>query len=230
MAFYAIDPARLRELQHPDMGKKLRRDGSNAAAVLREILQRPNGEAVKQRIFSLLESITPGLSSVEYKSLGPRETVVFRQDVGLAQPWRFQALNMSDGTRRALGILLALYQPTVCGLVAIEEPEATIHPAAAEVLLQALRDASQDRQILITTHSPDLLDSKDVFDRMIRAVVMESGQTRLAPVSAADRHVIQQRLYTAGDLMRIGELRPETGDAGQADSLGSVPQSADPQI
>jgi len=55
------------------------------------------------------------------------ETLVFRQDIaGSKQPWRFPANSMSDGTLRALGILVALYQGGGSGrpsVVGIEEPE-----------------------------------------------------------------------------------------------------------
>jgi len=60
---------------------------------------------------------------VEYKSLGRKETLQFKQDVGLKNLWTFEALNMSDGTLRVLGILLAVYQPQTPSLIAIVEFE-----------------------------------------------------------------------------------------------------------
>ena len=62
---------------------------------------------------------------------------------------------MSDGTLRALGVLVALFQNanTDTGtrhLVGIEEPESALHPAAAGVLRDSLEDATAYAQILVT--------------------------------------------------------------------------------
>ena len=59
--------------------------------------------------------------------------------------------NMSDGTLKVLGVLLALFQsPDVAGdahVVGIEEPEAALHPDAAGVMTDVLLDASQRVQV-----------------------------------------------------------------------------------
>ena len=68
------------------------------------------------------------------RTVGPRETLEFRQEVrGAQHPWRFFASNMSDGTLRAFGVLLALFQGAGNSeshrrLVGIEEPEARFIP------------------------------------------------------------------------------------------------------
>ena len=46
-------------------------------------------------------------------------------------------------------------------LVGIEEPEIALHPAAAGVLRDSLRDASESSQVIVTSHSPDLLDDEE---------------------------------------------------------------------
>lgn len=76
---------------------------------------------------------------------------------------------MSDGTLRALGILAAIFQGsngTRVPLVAIEEPEVALHPAAAGVLLDGLRETSQFTQLLVTSHSPDVLDDESIDSRV----------------------------------------------------------------
>ncbi|MEZ4580739.1 MAG: AAA family ATPase [Caldilineaceae bacterium] len=91
-------------------------------------------------------------------------------------PWRFLASSMSDGTLRALGVLLAIFQSNVRQrgqkplLIGLEEPEMALHPAAAGVLLAALREASRSIQILVTSHSPDLLDNPDIDTDSLLAV------------------------------------------------------------
>ena len=151
------------------------------------------------------------------KSIGPKETVEFKQVMaGYANPWRFLAVNMSDGTLRALGILVALFQsgngssPYV-PLVGIEEPEVALHPAAAGVLFDSLQDASQRTQIIVTSHSPDLLDDKSFATDAILAVTAPAGTTFIGPLDPAGRSRARDRLYTAGELLRYNQLAPDPG-------------------
>ena len=59
------------------------------------------------------------------------------------------------GTLRTLSVLVALFTGTggVLSPVGVEEPEIALHPAAAGILLDAIRDASEHRQVLLTTRS-----------------------------------------------------------------------------
>lgn len=216
---YNLRPERLRELQDPDPGEGavLLPDGSNAAAVLRRIREDgPRNGHVYERICRLLGLVVPGTTSVQPKSLGQKETLEFRQDVGLQHEWRFDALNMSDGTLRALGILLAVYQSRPASLIAVEEPESTIHPAATEVLMDILIDGAERSQVLLTTHSPDVLDNKKLSDDQIVAVESVQGVAQITPLAETTRDVIRQRLYTPGELLRQGELQVDRDYADQA--------------
>ena len=207
MRFYSLVPDKIRELQEPDPGQALKRDGSNAAAVLREIEKKSPRDY--ERLCRLLGKVVPGTTSAHYLALGPKETLRFRQDVGDANPWSFEALNMSDGTLRVLGVLLAVYQTPTPPFIAIEEPESTVHPAAAEVLVDIFAEAYSRSQILITTHSPDILDSKNLRDDQIRAVEYSKGATIISPLGPVSREAIRKRLYSAGELLRSGELEPD---------------------
>jgi predicted ATPase len=126
MGFYSLNPDRIRELQSPDAGELLARDGNNITSVLAQLTK--NNRSRKLRIEEYLSKVVPGVQGVDVKVVGPKETLEFRQKVaGSKDPWRFLAANMSDGTVRALGILVALFQsgngsgPRV-PLVGIEEP------------------------------------------------------------------------------------------------------------
>jgi predicted ATPase len=157
------------------------------------------------------------VEGVRAKAIGSYETVEFRQRVsGSGDPWRFPAANMSDGTLRALGILVALFQQSNGSrlrvpLVGIEEPEIALHPAAAGVLRDCLRDASRHTQVLVTSHSPDLLDDKDLDPDAILAVVADGGVTRIGPLDAVGRSTLRDHLFTAGELLRLDQLRPDPG-------------------
>lgn len=213
MGFYNLNPDRIRDLQPPDAGELLTRDGSNIASVLAQ-LGMHNAET-KQRIEEYLAKVVPGVRGVDVKTIGPKETLEFRQQVaGSKDPWRFLAANMSDGTLRALGILVALFQSSNgigarVPLVGIEEPEVALHPAATGVLLDSLRDASQSTQVIVTSHSPDLLDDEKLDTDSILAVVAEESVTKIGPLDDAGRSALHDRLYTAGELLRLNQLIPD---------------------
>jgi predicted ATPase len=209
---YSLRPERIRELQDPDPGEGLvlLPDGSNAAAVLRQISEDgPDSKSVYQRICHLLGEIVPGTTGVLPKALGQKETLEFVQNVGQKYGWHFDALNMSDGTLRALGILLAVYQPKPASLLAVEEPEGTIHPAVTEILTDVLIDGANRSQILITTHSPDVLDNKRLSDEQLAVVESVQGVALVTPMNATSREAVRQRLYTTGELLRQGELHTD---------------------
>jgi predicted ATPase len=214
MRFYSIVPSELRKLQPPDAGDVLRRDGGNAAAVLKRI----KGESPDRyrRINALLAAAVSGMESADHKAVGQWETVEFRQDVGQKYPWTFDALNVSDGTLRLLGLLVAVYQSGRATVLGIEEPEATVHPAVAEQILEILIDAARFRQVVVTTHSPDLLDFRDLQDDQLRVVTNPQNTTVVADLHETSRRAIREHLYTTGELMRSGELE---GDADSATAL-----------
>ena len=213
LGFYSLNPQEIRQPQPPDPGELLNRDGSNIASVLANLSAR--SPESKRRIQDYLGTVVPGITGVGRKMAGSRETLEFRQEVrGAKHPWKFEASNMSDGTLRALGILVAVFQGTgngraMPGLVGIEEPELALHPAAAGVLIDSLRDAAEHIQILVTSHSPDLLDDDEIPADSIIAVRAAHGETRIGPLDEAGRSVLKDKLFTAGELLRTDQLNPD---------------------
>ena len=204
MRVYRIEPVVLREMQDPDSGVRLRSDGSNAASVLREI-QRKSPDDWK-RILELLESIVPGTVGVRPKKHGNKLTLEFIQDWARSERVKFEAYNMSDGTLRAMGLLAAVFQRPAPSLLVIEEPEATIHPGALGSVLDLLRHAGRFMQVIVTTHSPDVLDAKWIEAEHLRMVSWAEGATQVVPVSEATRSVLKEHLMGAGELLRANAL------------------------
>lgn len=210
---YNLNPREIAHMQKPDPGDLLRRDGENASSVLQQF-----DPALRERISTYLSRIVPGVASAEPRTLGSQETIEFRQIVkGQEHPWRFLASSMSDGTLRAFGILLAIFQASVNQvgrrsplLIGLEEPEMALHPAAASVLLAALREASQQVQILVTSHSPDLLDNPDIGTESVLAVDNDAGLTRIGPLDSAGRQMLKEELFTPGELLRQNQLAPDS--------------------
>jgi len=213
MGFYNLVPEVIRSLQPPGPGDLLARDGRNAAGVLANLAAR--SPTFKKRIEDYLGRIVPGVVGVERVVARDRETLEFDQKVkGAQHPWRFGATNMSDGTLRAFGVLLALFQSGQdrIGLaqpfIGIEEPELAVHPAATAVLLDALRETARHSQVLVTSHSADLLDNVGTSDSVL-AVLAEDGVTRIGPLDEAGRSALKKGLFTAGELLRVDQLIPD---------------------
>jgi predicted ATPase len=212
MGFYNLNPEAMRAVQQKGPGDLLHRDGSNVASVVRRL--QPQERA---RLESYLAAIVPDLVGVRAMSLGPRETLAFRQRVaGENRPTTFYASNMSDGTLRVAGILAAVAQLSdqqkPITLIGIEEPETALHPAAARALMDALREASVQAQVLVTTHSPDLLDQVQMEHESLLAVTSQEGITRIAPLDEASREAIRDSLFTPGELLRLDQLEPDLKD------------------
>ena len=68
------------------------------------------------------------------------------------------ATRLSDGTIRFIALLAVLCHPNPPELICIEEPEIALHPDAMSLLAELLRSASQRTQIIVTTHSPELVN------------------------------------------------------------------------
>lgn len=206
MRVYRIEPAALRGMQDPDGGIRLRSDGGNAASVLGEM--RKNFPRDWKRLIEVLRSIVPEITDVRQKKHGNKLTLVFNQDRKNSDPVRFEAFSMSDGTLRVLGLLIAIFQRPPPSLLVIEEPEATMHPGALGPILDVLRHAGRFMQVVVTTHSPDVLDAEWIEDRHLRIVTWEEGETRVHPVSLATRTVLHEHLMSAGELLRSNALTP----------------------
>ncbi len=218
MCFYNLNPDAIRKLQESDSSPLLQHDGANLPSVLERLENR--SPATKKRIEEYLGHIIPGLRSVEPFSPGGSkgtESRTFAIHQGLASDradwpgWSFLPLSNSDGTLRALGILTALLQDSdgSPSLVAIEEPELGLHPAALAALLDAICDARERTQVLVTSHSPDLLHTSEIGADELLAVEAESGATVISGIDEGSRETLRKRLFTPGELLRTNLLQPD---------------------
>lgn len=231
MGFYNLNPEAIRALQDPDPGELLAGDGRNLAAVIRRM--RDEDPDALDRVQDYLRAIVPGVTAIAPRSLGPKETIEFRQLAsGDEQTWRFLAPSMSDGTLRVLGILVAVMQPEaksargMTRLVGVEEPEVAVHPGAAVKLMDALLEARARRQILITTHSPDLLEHASLDPDWVFVADMKGGETRITPMADGLKDLVRKHLYSIGELLRLDQLPP--GPV-QSELLSPAGQSSRPE-
>jgi predicted ATPase len=139
----------------------LSHDGSDLAAALQTILE--VGEA--QRLHAAIDAALPGrtlrilASETEgrYKSPRNSELYVALDTEGCRRP--LLSRELSDGTLRYLCLVAALLSPRPPSLIALNEPEASLHPDLLGPLAQLIIDASKHSQLWVTTHSLALADA-----------------------------------------------------------------------
>jgi predicted ATPase len=125
----------------------------------------------------------------------------------------FEAEQASDGTLRLLAMLAVLYDPRRRGILAIEEPENGVFPERLRDLIRIARDETRERdwlrawcdpddgvrgaQVLVTSHSPVLLD---VVPR--DEVIFLESATRVGGGVAPSAVTRSRRLAAAGEAPR----------------------------
>jgi predicted ATPase len=213
-AFYNFNPAAMRPPCRADASPQLERDGNNLAHAIEA-----QNELVPERVHRMaayLAVITGEVERFNIQRIGEFETIRFRmRRTGNNKPTMFGSVSMSDGTLRAIASLVAAFQaklPTDPGIVAIEEPETALHPAAMRALVDALDEATEFNQILLTTHSADLLEGRDITPGQCLVVRNRNGQSLIAPVSRASHEIVRKELYTLGDLQRMDRLDLDEAD------------------
>ena len=134
--------------------------------------------------------------------------LVFAQDWGFSEPVRLPAHSMSDGTLRMLGILTAVFQPARPTVIVLEEPESTMHPGALGAIVDVIAFASRSMQVVVATHSPEILDADWIESDNLRLLTWENGATLVHPISDECRYVLQNGPMGAGELLRSNALSP----------------------
>jgi len=203
IAVYSIFPDTLRAPQKYSPVKPMDRHGSNWSSILKD---QPKG-SWKPELVSALMKLTGDTEDIKVSQAASYLVVQFRHTSPNRKPKWFDAAQESDGTLRVAGIVTALLQEPPVPVIGIEEPELTVHPGAIPLLYDFLQQASRRSQVLVTTHSPELLDLMEADD--VRVVVRVQEGTTVAPMSTAQRDVVRGGLLTLGEVLRTEGLQPE---------------------
>ena len=129
----------------------LEEDFSNLALVVNDLRERQGlGPIMDEYLGRFYES---------YKSL---HTPIYGNTVSLAvreagMSSTLPASRLSDGTIRFIALLAILCHPEPPPLICIEEPEIAMHPDSLGLIAELIRKASERTQIIVTTHSPELV-------------------------------------------------------------------------
>ena len=201
MRAYEIAPHAVASAVPPGSSTNIDRIGGNAGDVLEEIELRPKAH---EAVIRTLGDVAPGVIQVNSGFERGKRIITFGQRAG-GETQTYYADQMSQGTLRALGMLLSLYQQPEPSLVFIDEVEDSIHPGALEAILEAVEIASERFPVVLTTHSTEVLDDRRATPERVRIVQWQDGVSRLFPLSKGTVESID-RVTSAGDLLRINGL------------------------
>ena len=123
----------------------------------------------------------PTLEAIETDWTHTRSLALFLKERGIRRHWASQEISV--GTLQTIALLVAALSPGI-PLVVIEEPENSIHPWALRNLVEAFRAASEKRQIILTTHSPILIDQ--LKPEEIWVVRKPGTETKIDPLLSLD--------------------------------------------
>lgn len=147
----------------PITGKiELEENGENLAIVIKNILE----DTEKTRQFSnLLTDILPFIKGLNVETFYDK-SLLFKVKEIYNGNMHLPSSLLSDGTISVTAIVTALFFGDK-KLMVFEEPEHGIHPALIAKLMQYFYDASRHKQIIITTHSPEILKHTQLNDLLL---------------------------------------------------------------
>jgi predicted ATPase len=202
IAIYSIFPDILREPQKYDPWKPMKEHGSNWVSILKD----HGKNSWKDDLLAALGQLTGDIEDLEIRPTGGYLVIRFKHSSTEKRAKWFDAVQESDGTLRFAGILTALLQRTSLSVIGLEEPELTIHPGALPLLCDFIRERARKQQVILTTHSPDLLDQLQAEE--VRIVERHEGKTGVAPLDEHQREAIRDHLLTLGEMFRTEGLKP----------------------
>lgn len=144
-----------RKTQEAGYAEHLSPNGENLALVAQFMYENHRDkfdlvlEKMKQRV--------PGVKEVEAVETEDGRIVLRFQDGSFKDP--FISRYVSDGTIKMFAYLLLLHDPVPHPLLCIEEPENQLYPTLMIELAEEFRSyADRGGQVIVSTHSPDLLN------------------------------------------------------------------------
>lgn len=207
---FQLNPRIARQPAAPSIHGELGRRGENLASAVDYM--RLHDRKRFELLLSWLKDVVPTMSRILTSYTDTRQLGLFFEEEGFGASW--VAEDISDGTIMSIALFFALLDPRH-RVVVIEEPENALHPWILRRFLERCRDLADEKQIIVTTHSP-LLIAKCNPNELLLAERHE-GATSI--VKALDREPRLEEIIRA-DLLSLGDYWLSAG-------LGAVPTPAE---
>lgn len=151
-------------------------------------------DAARQDILEATRAIVGLPEAIEPRSAEDEDRFYFVQKEESLR-YRVHQMGVSSGTLRVLALMTALRTSSEAKLIGIEEPENYVHPSALSALVEYLGSVGENIQLVITTHSPLVLDA--LGDPEGVRVVRRDAQ-RGTIVEAGDADTVRRALDASG--------------------------------
>jgi predicted ATPase len=179
----------------------LSKTGENLALVIENLIQKDVD--FEDDLNNAMKAILPATRRIRPARPGLMNVSLEWHIEGTKDP--FYLNEMSDGTIRMLiwaTILLSPYPPK---LVVIDEPELGIHPSWMPILAEWIKRAGQT-QVIVSTHSPDLLDCFTDYSNHVTCFCLKRGSNfSPAPLTMELIGPKIKEGWKLGDLYRVGD-------------------------
>lgn len=179
---FQVSPDASRHPGAPTPNPRLSVRGENLPAVV-NWLQAKQPREWKQ-VLQAMKEIVPEIEDISVTYLHTRTLGLAFKETGVGRPWSTEEI--SDGTIRSLAMLVACFDPRVSGLV-LEEPENSLHPWIIREVIKHLRGLAKAKFVVVTTHSPVVLNS--VYPRDVWIVFKADGETKIKRLVDLDHTV-----------------------------------------
>lgn len=156
---FDFDPKELKRSSPIAATKVLSENGSNIALVLHEILRKKD---TKERFEALIKQYMPQIKKITVES-NYDKSLSYKVNEKYSNK-SFHPLFLSDGTVSIIAIIIALYFDEKSSIIILEEPERNIHPKLLPIIIKSAEEVSSKKQVLITTHNPELLKHSSIDD------------------------------------------------------------------
>lgn len=134
-------------------------------------LQQPILDELAARVQGPLQEFLPSIKSVKLEISESSRRYSLRQDVSVVvddgTPTNLE--HKGDGVKSlaALGLLKSQNARSGASILAIEEPESHLHPAAIHQVNEIIQAISDTSQVIITTHNPLFVDRMNIKSNII---------------------------------------------------------------
>jgi predicted ATPase len=183
----------------PTSEKRLVSDGTNLPQILNTI--KINHKPQYRKIAEMLNEVNPNFSGFDFNFLGGNiELMLDENNLNSS----VHVSNISDGTLRYLCLLSILYNPERGSFICIDEPEVGLHPDMILNIANAVKEASVQSTIIISTHSDNLLNYFNIED--LRVFEKDGNNATTVTTYAREQFSGWYENFSLGQMWKQGDL------------------------
>ena len=193
------DTAKVKQRHAANDNLRLKPDAANLAAYLRMIKEKH--EAEYQRIIETIRLVMPFFDDFVHRPGDPEYVELEWMQKGKPDT-PFKAHMLSDGSLRFICLATLLLQPVslLPDTLLIDEPELGLHPYAIAILADLFKQVAEDRQLIVSTQSVELVNELSPEDVIV--VESQHDETIFKRLNSEELKDWLQDDYSLGELWK----------------------------